>query len=405
MTLRVQSAPHRSARADGGGGFARFGSLRLRHALAAGILVALASLASSWGALHLAAGAGGMMALVALAGMLAVGGAIIAWGLTARRFDALVAVARRMRQIGDAANQGVARPPVIDEIDAVDDALLHLLAAQAEDELRRAAAYEQIHHTGEMFAALFEHAPFGIALLHADGRFARSNDAYRKITGYTEEELGELGEPGVTARESAAADHLVRATLRQGGSCAPYEKEYLARGAIRVPVRITPFAPVDAGVNEFVWWIAEDLSVRRRLVDALKASETEARMLSAAFAHTSSLVVICNADGAVEWVNQAFVDLSGYRLDEIAGRKPGALLQGPQTDAATVGIMRTAIAAQRGFAVDILNYARAGRAYWLAMECAPVFDHLGRLERFVAIGRDVTAQRQAEQALRESWLF
>ena len=402
MTRRAQSPMHGRAGADGGSGLARVGSLRLRHALAAGMLAALTAVAASWGALRLPAGAVGMAALAALTGTLAVAGAIATWCLAARRFDALAGVAQRLRQHGDAASQGGPPLPITDEIDALGDALEHLLAAQAKDQLLRAAADEQIHDSGAMFAALFEHAPFGIALLHADGRFARTNTAYRKIIGYTEEELRGLDEPGLTAPESAAADRQARETLKQNGFCTPYEKEYLARGAIRVPVRIAPFAPAAAGVKGLVWWIAEDLSVRRRLVEALKASETEARMLAAAFAHTASLVVISNADGAIEWVNKAFVDHCGYQLDEIVGRKPGAFLQGPATDAGSVAIIAAAMAAQRGFAVEILNYTRTGRTFWLAMECAPVFDHLGRLERFVAIGRDITAQRQAEQALRES---
>lgn len=401
MSARLRSH-HAKSGAGAGSGALRVGSLRLRHALAGGLLAALTALAASWGALRFQAGADGILVLASLTAILSIAGAGATWFLSARRFDALATVAHRMRQAGDAAGPGDAALPIKDEIDALGDALRQMLALPADAEARCAAAHEPVRDTGAMFAALFEHAPFGIALLHRDGRFARANDAYRKITGYTEEELGELREPDLTAPESVAADRQARETLKQGGACAPYEKEYLARGAIRVPVRISPFAPAAAGVNGLVWWIAEDLSVRRRLVEALKASETEARMLSAAFAHTSNLVLICDADGAIEWVNQAFVDRSGYTLEEIAGRKPGVFLQGPESDAATIAIMRAAIAARRGFAVEILNYARAGRAYWLAIECAPVFDHLGRLERFVAIGRDITAQRQAEQALRES---
>ena len=47
-------------------------------------------------------------------------------------------------------------------------------------------------------------------------------------------------------------------------------------------------------------------------------------------------LVVTNAAGLLEWVNPAFTDMCGYTLDELRGRKPGQLLQGPGTDPAAV---------------------------------------------------------------------
>ena len=48
--------------------------------------------------------------------------------------------------------------------------------------------------------------------------------------------------------------------------------------------------------------------------------------------HTSNMVIITNAAGEVEWVNQAYTDVTGWTLPEVRGRKPGSYLQGPGTD-------------------------------------------------------------------------
>jgi diguanylate cyclase (GGDEF)-like protein/PAS domain S-box-containing protein len=112
---------------------------------------------------------------------------------------------------------------------------------------------------------------------------------------------------------------------------------------------------------------------------------------------SASAVVITDAQGRVEWVNAAFTRLTGYALDEIRGRKPGHVLQGPGTDPATVQFIRERLARGEGFSgVEILNYRRDGRPYWVLLEVQPVRDADGRVVRFVSTESDVTAPREAQ---------
>ena len=252
------------------------------------------------------------------------------------------------------------------------------------------------------FDALYAKAPIGIALLAADGGILHCNAVFQKIIGYTAAELALMTEQALRAPESAPADGLVAAGFAAYGDLAPCEREYIARGGIKVPVRVSGVALEDVAGAGRCWWFVEDITARRQMMDALKQSESEARMLAAAASHTDSMVVIADAAGCIEWVNDSFLRLTGFARGEIEGRSPGSFLHGPDTDQETVASMRAALAAARAFSVEVVNYTKAGRAYWVQIECAPVFDHLGRLERFVAIERDITAQREAAQALRAS---
>ena len=257
-------------------------------------------------------------------------------------------------------------------------------------------------HSGKMFEVLYERSPIGMALLRPDGTFVRCNSAFQRITGYTLDELACMSEAALSAPGSTAADAHAQALLREGGAVAPYEKEYIARGGIRVPVRVSGVAVSEPGTSECVWWIAEDITTRRQMMDALKRSEAEARMLSAAASHTGNMVVITDPAGRIEWVNDAFESTTGFSRAEVVGRTAGSVLHGPDTDVETRAQMRAAIAAGEPFSVEVVNYGKGGTRYWVAIECAPVFDHLGRLERFVAIERDVTDQKEAARALSES---
>lgn len=83
-------------------------------------------------------------------------------------------------------------------------------------------------------------------------------------------------------------------------------------------------------------------------------------------------------DNPIAFVNNAFLDLTGYREADVVGRNC-RMLQGPDTDPRTVDEVRQALAEQRAVAVDILNYKADGSAFWNALFIGPVFDKQGKL--------------------------
>jgi PAS domain S-box-containing protein/putative nucleotidyltransferase with HDIG domain len=140
--------------------------------------------------------------------------------------------------------------------------------------------------------------------------------------------------------------------------------------------------------------------LRRRVEDRLRSSEREACRLALVARHTDNAVIIADPEGRIEWVNDAFTRMTGYTLEEACGRKPGDLLQGPGTDSLTVANMGQQTRAGQGFNVEVLNYAKSGREYWLAIDCQPVRDGEGQLLGFVAIESDVTERwRVATEAI------
>jgi two-component system sensor histidine kinase/response regulator len=130
-----------------------------------------------------------------------------------------------------------------------------------------------------------------------------------------------------------------------------------------------------------------------------KRLQAELTRLSRVASETTNGVIITDARGQIEWVNAGFTRITGYRLEEVIGLKPGRVLQGPGTDAAEVAIMREALAQGRGFLVDVLNYNAQGRPYWINVSCNALHDEHGRLQGFMAIETDITARKEAEKAI------
>jgi len=111
-----------------------------------------------------------------------------------------------------------------------------------------------------------------------------------------------------------------------------------------------------------------------------------------------SAVVLTDAARKILWVNEAFTRDTGYVLEEVVGKKP-SILQGPDTDPATILRMRAALDAGKPFQEEILNYAKDGRRYWIFLEVIPRRDARGTLTGFLSIQRDTTVQHEREAEL------
>ena len=114
---------------------------------------------------------------------------------------------------------------------------------------------------------------------------------------------------------------------------------------------------------------------------------------------TDNLVLITDARGRTEWVNQAFIRRTGYALGDIVGRLPGDVLQGPDTDPATVRRMGALLRDGLSFETEILNYTKTGEPYWVQIHVTPVRDADGRIERYVSIQTDSTELRRTQHEL------
>jgi len=120
-------------------------------------------------------------------------------------------------------------------------------------------------------------------------------------------------------------------------------------------------------------------------------------------------------DNPLIWCNPAFSRLTGYPLDEIAGRNC-RFLQGRNTDPATVARIRAAVSLRQPVTEVLLNYRRDGTAFWNQVTISPVRDEHGELVNFVGVQIDVTErmlvqhERQAalvaaEEARKGLWLL
>ena len=130
--------------------------------------------------------------------------------------------------------------------------------------------------------------------------------------------------------------------------------------------------------------------------DVLPARE-RLRMLELVVEHTSSMVVVTDAERRVRWVNPAYTVITGWTLDEVRGRHPRSFLQGPQTSLRAVSRLSGLL--RRGEPVrqfELVNYKKSGQAFWTSLSIETIRDASGRVTDYVAIQEDITERKQRE---------
>ena len=127
-----------------------------------------------------------------------------------------------------------------------------------------------------------------------------------------------------------------------------------------------------------------------------KKAEQELQNLSLVASKTDNAVIITNADGLVEWVNDAFTTITEYTSEEVINKKPGDFLQGKDTDPVAVENIRKGLASNKTFGQEILNYTKSGNPYWLYLSITPIFNESGELERYIAIESEITERKESE---------
>jgi len=131
---------------------------------------------------------------------------------------------------------------------------------------------------------------------------------------------------------------------------------------------------------------------------------SELELTAAAVSRLNDMVLIARAsvvDGVVQpitFVNDAFLQRTGYTRDEIIGHSL-LVLQGPDTDQAVVARVAEAMRARRPLHTELKSYSQSGQVFWSEIDVVP-FARAGEdTSHWVIVARDVTERRTAADAI------
>ncbi len=133
---------------------------------------------------------------------------------------------------------------------------------------------------------------------------------------------------------------------------------------------------------------------------ARRESEEQVRKLYQAVQQAPVSLMITDAAGRIEYVNPKFAEHTGYSFAELKGQHSRVLKSGLMPPAVFEDLWRTILAGGewRG---ELQNRSKDGALYWELMSISPIRDAQGAVTHFLATTLDITAQKLADQKIRE----
>lgn len=137
------------------------------------------------------------------------------------------------------------------------------------------------------------------------------------------------------------------------------------------------------------------LSVSRDITERKKA-EDELRKMNTALEQSPSAVVITDLDGRIEYVNNAFVTMTGYPKADALGKNPRVLKSG-ETSEQEYRVLWETIARGGEWKGEFHNRRKDGSLYWEQAVIASIKDQNGVPIKYVAVKQDISEQKRARQ--------
>lgn len=132
----------------------------------------------------------------------------------------------------------------------------------------------------------------------------------------------------------------------------------------------------------------------------LAESNKELEKLSIVARETDNAVLIMDAVGNFEWVNEGFTRVYGYTLDQLIkekGRNAVGLSANPQI----ARVISMFPVERKPVHYESFQINRDGRRVWANTVLTPVFDREGNLARIVAVDSDITRLKDSEDRIRK----
>ena len=130
-----------------------------------------------------------------------------------------------------------------------------------------------------------------------------------------------------------------------------------------------------------------------------KPQAIERAGLAEAVGQAADAIVITDPNGVIQFVNPAFSEITGYSSKEALGQNPRVLKSGRHPKAFYENLWGT-IRSGKVWWGEVTNRRKDGTTYVEEMRIAPIKGPQGQIKGYVAIKRDVTERRAADEARR-----
>lgn len=209
-----------------------------------------------------------------------------------------------------------------------------------------------------------------------------ANKAALKYYGYSEKQMTGMDLFKINPDDRMSIIRFCQ-NAREYGKTNHVMEHLLADGSRRtVEVHTNPI------FNEgkcLIYAVIQDVTDKR-------LSEVNLRKLSRAVEQSPVSVVITNASGFIEYVNNKFTEVSGYLPEEVIGQKPNIYRDDSGSNIDYQQLWAT-ISSGKEWRGDFSNRRKNGEMFYESAVISPVKDDNNVITHFVAVKEDITEQK------------
>ena len=129
-----------------------------------------------------------------------------------------------------------------------------------------------------------------------------------------------------------------------------------------------------------------------------KLIEQALTRMAKAIEHSGDIIIITDFTGNIQYVNPAFTVITGYKKDEVIGKKPSLFKSGKHDETFYKDMWHT-ITEGKVWTGHFVNRKKDGNLYEVDASISPIRDKEGHITNYVAVKRDVTDRIKLEKQL------
>jgi len=264
---------------------------------------------------------------------------------------------------------------------------------------QRQRAEAALRVSEERFSKVFHANPATISITTlAGGRFLDVNESFLNLMGYQRDEV--IGHTALELGVWADPEDRTRVVhaLREQGSVRGMEISFRTKSG-EILATLASIEPIDLGGERCILTLTQDISARKRVEAALRASQAR---LAGILDIADDAIIAVNARKEIELFNQGAERIFGYTAQEVLGRALDVLLpaqvvaahrQHIDTFAASAGVAR-----RMGERRDIFGRRHDGTEFPAEASISKLV--INDEPVFTVMLRDITARKRAEDALK-----
>jgi len=237
----------------------------------------------------------------------------------------------------------------------------------------------------EKFKSIFDNSLAAVLVADDKGNYLSANKAAGKLLGYSVKELLQMnvGDLKTTAQPGAAKRY--EEYIRKGEETGEFD--FITKNGEH---KLAQYQ-ASRTTADFNLSILMDITEQKRITKEISDYKNTLDEFA--------IVAITDQKGIINYVNDNFCKISKYKREELIGQDHRIINSGYHTKDFMRGIWTT-IANGKTWKGEIKNKAKDGTIYWVDTTIVPFLDEHGKPNKYFAVRRDITAQKQASQYAR-----